>query len=108
VRSPNGHRRVQAEVDWMSVTPEQVSVVWVYGDNFAKHECDELVLAVDVDQDWRRSGVLEVVLLPRNRTVVLIERHERTRLPADQHHHFVFVGYRTTGITIHAQRAVKL
>ena len=42
----------------MSVTPKQVSVVWVYADNFAKHECDELILAGTVYDPASRQDTL--------------------------------------------------
>ncbi len=86
----------------MRVTPKQVAVVRIYAYDFAIHERDELVLSVDADEDRGRGGVLEVVLLPRYRTVFSIEGNDRAGWPTDQHHDLVFVSDGTTGIAIHA------
>src|ERR1043165_6543635 len=74
VWSPIRHGRVQAVVHRMRVTPKQVAVVWIDPDHLAVHERDELILPVDIDHDWRRSRIPEIVLLPRDRTILLIER----------------------------------
>src|SRR6185369_5135079 len=92
----------------MRVTPQQAAVVGIDSDNLNVHEGNQLILSVDADADWRRRGILEVMLLPGDRTILAIESHECTGWHTHHHHDLVFVSNRTTGITIDAQGAMKL
>src|SRR3569832_641719 len=92
----------------MRETPQQVTEDGIDADDLAVHERNKLILAVDIDEDRRRGGVLEVMLLPRDRAILAIESDERAGWPTNHHYNLVFISNRTTGITIDAQGAVKL
>src|SRR5262245_10230054 len=92
----------------MRVTPQQSAVIRVNADWAFVHERDELILPVHFNQDRRSVGEFEIVLLPHNRAVFLIEGDERRPRRADRHDHRVFPGDGRDGVAARALKALQV
>ena len=82
VRSPDGRAHRKAVLCWMRVPPQELTVFRTEPDHFLRRQGDNLGLAIDVDQERRRMGVLEGETLPGDRAIILLERDRPGRAPS--------------------------
>ena len=74
VAGPQRQGDVEAPTGRVGMPPEQGARVRIDPDDLAEHHRDKLVLAIHFDADGRRGRVREVLFLPDDFAVLLVER----------------------------------
>ena len=90
---------------WMA--PEQFTVNGIYPDDVLEHEGNHLVLAVHIDQYRGGIRIEEIMFLPYDASIFLVERHQGVFCAANHQDHYVLVRQRLAGITINHYRALE-
>ena len=99
VLSPDRGADRQASGQAVGVAPEQFSSLGIDADDLLLHHAHQLILSVDVDQNGRGMGALEVVPGPDHPAVSGVEGHQPVTGPAHQAQDQVSVGNGAGGKT---------
>src|ERR1041385_6844833 len=107
-RPPNRHRDCDSISGLEWDLPLQVAVVRIHRDHRAVHHDHQLFPAVDLDEQGRGVGIVEIILRPGHAAVLLLEGHHRMASPSDGDDHGFPKGNRARGVTVHGSRAMVI